>query len=64
MMMAVGLVFISSFFPVLIGTGASPDPYTAWHDGYFTHLATEIVGPWLGYLFMFGAAVTNIGSRM
>jgi hypothetical protein len=82
MMLAVGLVFLSSFLPVLIGTGASPDPYTEWHDGthvlmpfrlpcsdvdsisgYFTHLATEIVGPWLGYLFMFGAAVTNIGIK-
>ena len=33
-------VFLSSFLPVLVGTGASPDPYTEWTDGYFVRLAT------------------------
>lgn len=61
MLAAVLLVFLASFLPVLVGTGASPDPYTSWHDGYFTHLATKIVGPWLGCLLMFGATMTNIG---
>ena len=58
---AVAMVFLSCFVPVLVGLGVSPDPYTEWSDGYFVRLATETVGPWLGYWMMFGAAITNIG---
>jgi amino acid transporter len=58
---AVGMVFLSCFLPVLVGLGVSPDPYTEWSDGYFVRLATETIGPWLGYWMMFGAAITNIG---
>jgi amino acid transporter len=54
-------VFVSLFVPVLIGTGASTDPYTKWSDGYFVQLASEIVGPWLSYWLIFAAAITNIG---
>jgi amino acid transporter len=61
MFIAVLMVFLSCFLPVLIGTGASKDPYTEWRDGYFVRLAAEVVGPWLGYWMMFAAAVTNIG---
>lgn len=58
---AVGLVFLSNFVPVLVGTGASSASYTEWSDGYFVHLANTIVGPWLGYWMMFAAAIANIG---
>mmetsp|Transcript_5955 Transcript_5955/g.8361 ORF Transcript_5955/g.8361 Transcript_5955/m.8361 type:complete len:627 (-) Transcript_5955:35-1915(-) len=58
---AMGLVFLSLFLPVLIGTGASAAPYSEWTDGYFVHLAGEIVGPWLSYWLMFAATITNVG---
>lgn len=58
---AVLMVFLSSFLPVLVGIGASNAPYTEWRDGYFVHLASEICGPWLGVWMLFAAAVTNIG---
>jgi amino acid transporter len=61
MFIAVLMVFVTSFVPILIGTGASTVPYTEWRDGYFVRLASEVVGPWLGYWMMFAAAVTNIG---
>ena len=55
------LVFLSTFIPVLVGTGASPDPYTRWTDGYFVHLARTIVGPWLSYWMMIGGTLTTVG---
>ena len=58
---AVLLVFFSLFLPVLIGTGASSQPYTEWTDGYFIQLANEVVGSWLSYWLMLAAALTNIG---
>lgn len=58
---AVLLVFLSAFLPILIGTGASEAPYTEWTDGYFVTLAKEIVGPWLSYWLMLASALTNIG---
>ena len=58
---AVLLVFLSAFLPILIGTGASAAPYTEWTDGYFVTLAKEIVGPWLSYWLMLASALTNIG---
>jgi amino acid transporter len=58
--LALVLVFVSLFFPVLIGTGASNAPYTEWTDGYFVQLAREIVGPWLAWWFMLAALLTNI----
>ena len=39
---AVGMVFLSCFIPVLVGTGISPDPYSEWSDGYFVRLAGTI----------------------
>jgi amino acid transporter len=56
------LVSFSTFFPVLIGLGASSKPYTEWSDGYFTALAVEVGGPWLGIWMMAAGMVTNIGS--
>lgn len=58
---AVVLVFLSLFLPVLVGTGASAAPYTEWTDGYFVQLAKEIGGNWLGVWFIFASALTNIG---
>jgi amino acid transporter len=58
---AVLLVFFSAFLPILIGTGASKAPYSAWTDGYFVTLGGEIVGPWLSYWLMLASGLTNIG---
>eukprot|EP01038_Epipyxis_sp_PR26KG_P008883 gene8883-11982_t len=58
---AVALVFLSLFVPILIGTGASSDSYSKWTDGYFVELAGVVVGPWLSYWLLFAAAITNIG---
>ena len=33
-MMAVLLVFLSTFLPILVGTGASDKPWDEWTDGY------------------------------
>jgi len=61
MVIAVGLVFVSLFLPILVGIGASDDPYTDWTDGFFVHLGSEIAGPWLGVWMMLAATVTNVG---
>jgi amino acid transporter len=61
LMFAILLVTISTLVPILIGTGASQTPYTQWEDGYFTYLAVEIGGPWLGWWMMAGAMMSNIG---
>jgi amino acid transporter len=61
MAIAVLLVFLSAFVPILIGTGASKAPYSEWRDGYFVQLGKEIVGPWLSYWLMLGSGLTNIG---
>lgn len=58
---AVIMVFVSCFVPVLIGTGISSAPYTEWSDGYFIRLSFDTMGPWLGYWMMGAAAITNIG---
>jgi len=58
---AVLLVTLSTFLPVLIGTGVTDSPYTEWTDGYFTYIAVEMAGPWLGTWMMLGAMVSNIG---
>ena len=51
MCIAVVLVTISLFLPVLVGIGASKVPYEEWTDGSFTKIATDIAGPWLGYWY-------------
>jgi amino acid transporter len=58
---AVVMVFVSCFMPVLIGTGVSAAPFSEWKDGYFIRLSFDAIGPWLGYWMMGAAAVTNIG---
>eukprot|EP00596_Hydrurales_sp_CCMP1899_P001937 CAMPEP_0119044586 /NCGR_PEP_ID=MMETSP1177-20130426/32731_1 /TAXON_ID=2985 /ORGANISM="Ochromonas sp, Strain CCMP1899" /LENGTH=397 /DNA_ID=CAMNT_0007014913 /DNA_START=205 /DNA_END=1395 /DNA_ORIENTATION=+ len=58
---AVIMVFLATFIPVLIGTGISEAPYTSWKDGYFITLSFDVIGPWLGYWMMGAAAITNIG---
>jgi len=61
LLLAFAFVTLSAFLPVLIGLGASSKPYTEWTDGYFTALAVEIGGPWLGIWMMAAATVCNIG---
>ena len=60
-LLAFAFVTLSAFFPVLIGLGASSKPYTEWTDGYFTALAVEIGGPWLGLWMLAAATISNIG---
>jgi hypothetical protein len=38
MFLAILLVFITLFVPILIATGASDRPYSEWTDGYFVTL--------------------------
>ena len=61
MFWAVILVTAGLIFPVIVAIGSSNLPYSEWSDGSFTSIATEIVGPWLGYWMMAASAVTNIG---
>ena len=61
MLYAIILVVLSSFLPILVGTGAFQGSYRSWKAGYFETLAGQIVGPWLGYLMLFGAAISNVG---
>jgi amino acid transporter len=58
---AVVLVALGSFFPILVGTGASSADSTEWTDGYFVQLSTTIAGPWLGLWMICASALTNIG---
>lgn len=60
-MLAVLLVFLSTFLPILVGTGASETNWEDWTDGYFIALAVDIVGPWLGYWMLLAATLTNVG---
>ena len=62
--MALILVFLSTFLPILIGTAASERPYSEWTDGYFVALGVEIAGPWLGYWMMAASSMTNIGMSL
>ena len=61
MALAVLLVFVTLFVPILVATGASSRPYTEWTDGYFIDLGRQIAGPWLAYWLMFASALSNIG---
>lgn len=60
-LLAFAFVTLSALLPVMVGLGASERPYTEWTDGYFTALAVEIGGPWLGIWMMMAATVCNIG---
>jgi amino acid transporter len=59
--MALLLVFLSTFLPILIGTGASDRPYTDWTGGFFVAVSIEIAGPWLGYWMILASSMTSIG---
>src|SRR5690606_17701261 len=54
MLYAILLVVLSSFFPVLVGTGAFRGSYQSWQAGYFVTVAgalrNAIVGCVLGWL--------------
>lgn len=60
-MLAVLLVFLSTFLPILVATGASDTEWEDWTDGYFITLAVDIVGPWLGYWMLMASTLTNVG---
>ena len=62
MLLAILLVSLSSFLPVLIGTGVSDEHYEQWKDGHFTALAVTVGGPLMGLWMMGAACVTNIGT--
>lgn len=61
MAIAVGLVIVSGFFPILIGTGATDASSQEWTDGYFVRLSGEIGGTWLALWMILAAALSNIG---
>lgn len=62
MAIAVVLVFLSLFLPILVGTGiATSNDYSVWTDGYFVRLASETFGSWMGQWMMFASALTNVG---
>lgn len=61
MFLAILLVFVTLFIPILVATGASDRPYSEWTDGYFIDLGRQIAGPWLSYWLMFASALSNIG---
>ena len=60
-LLAVLLVFMSTFLPILVGTGAYEGDWSDWSDGFFITLGVEIVGPWLGYWMLLASTMTNVG---
>ena len=61
MFLAILLVFLTLFIPILVATGASDRPLSEWTDGYFIDLGRQIAGPWLSYWMIFASALSNIG---
>jgi len=60
MFIAIFLVVICYFFPLLVAVGASDAPQQAWTDGFLAQVTSEVVGPWLGAWTVFAAAISNI----
>ena len=60
MFLAVVMVWVGYFFPLLIALGASSAHQSEWVDGFFASISSEIVGPWLGAWTVFAAGISNI----
>ena len=63
MAVALLLVFVSMFLPVLIGTGVTAMTYDQWADGCFVRLGAELPGggQWLSCWLLLASAATNVG---
>ena len=54
------MVSTSYFVPLLVALGASSAEQSDWVDGYFSQVAREIAGEWLGGWLVFAAGISNI----
>jgi amino acid transporter len=62
MFLALGMVFFGYIIPLLVALGVTDAPPAEWVDGYLATVSVEAVGPWLGKLMIFAAALSNIGQ--
>ncbi|CAB9520378.1 Probable polyamine transporter [Seminavis robusta] len=60
MFASIFLVVLGYLIPLLAALGAVDTNQSDWEAGYFTNVATEIAGPWLGAWTVFAAAISNI----
>lgn len=60
MFLSTFLVVFSYLIPLLAALGAADTKQSDWDAGYFTNVANEIAGPWLGAWTVFAAAISNI----
>lgn len=62
--MAIAAMLVTTAYgaPVVFGTALAPD-ITAWTDGYFVTLASNIA-PWLGVLTVLSAALANLSTLL
>jgi amino acid transporter len=61
MLLSIVLTVGSYVFPLMAAIGAADSEQKDWDAGYFTILANEIGGPWLGVWLVFAAAISNVG---
>ena len=60
MFLSIGFVVLGYLLPLLAALGATDTDQQDWDAGYFTVVAKEIAGPWLGAWTVFAAAISNI----
>lgn len=60
MFLSVVFVCASYLLPIMFALGAIDTDQADWDAGYFTVVADEIGGPWLGAWTVFAAAISNI----
>jgi len=60
MFLAIGLTVLGYLLPIMAALGGAETDQKDWDAGYFTVLANEIAGPWLGWWMVFAAAISNI----
>jgi amino acid transporter len=57
--LAIPLIFLAYFLPIVIATSVDPD-YGAWTDHHFTTLGFRLGGEWLGTWIALGALASNL----
>lgn len=57
---AVLMVWSCYFVPLLVALGSSSAKQSDWVDGYFSVVAKDLAGPWLGGWLVFAAGISNI----
>ncbi|KAG0490916.1 hypothetical protein HPP92_007779 [Vanilla planifolia] len=55
------LTSLAYLVPLLAGTGALDEPFSAWDDGFYADAAGMIAGRWLKYWIEVGAVLSAIG---